>query len=254
MKILRIPAATLQQVLRRPGQTLRILGLPTLIGILSLVLSMVLTAQAGLSSPMVIAVLLGLTGLQQLLLASWAAVNFHRHVLLGERFGVLPRLHLRETARYALGLLLIVLLCLAILIPFMLVLVQLAGQSTHPGRVLFLARVLPAAVVYAMALRLAGPLPGLAIGRSYGEGFGQQQGTQPLMIALALLIVALSELAHLIWVLLEPGLLSFLAGIDLTLGSSALLALLLLVRGFAAILGISLLTAIYASHRDRPAI
>lgn len=253
MKILRIPAATLRQVLRRPGQTLRILGLPTLIATLSLALSMVLTAQAGLSGPTALATLLGLTGLQQLLLASWAAVNFHRHVLLGERFAILPRLHLRETARYALGLLLIVLLCLAVLIPFMLVLVQLAGQSTHPGRVLVLARVLPAAAVYAIGLRLAGPLPGLAIGRSYGEGFGQQQGTQPLMIALALLIVALSELAHLAWTLLEPGLLSLLAGIDPILGSSALLALLLLVQGFAAILGISLLTAIYASHRGRPA-
>ncbi|CAM3222289.1 hypothetical protein SAMN04488021_13023 [Paracoccus aminovorans] len=179
MKILRIPAATLQQVLRRPGQTLRILGLPTLIAILSLILSMVLTAQAGLSSPMAIAVLLGLTGLQQLLLASWAAVNFHRHVLLGERFGVLPRLHLRETARYALGLLLIVLLCLAILIPFMLVLVQLAGQSTHPGRVLFLARVLPAAVVYAMALRLAARCPGWPSAAATARGSASNRARSP---------------------------------------------------------------------------
>lgn len=184
--------------------------------------------------------------------ALWATVNFHRHVLLGERFGWLPRLHFRETAGYGI-----------MLIPMGLVLagctwaITLVGaelifganrgdQGLHyaiPRMVLF--TLVSSTLLGALSLRLFSLLPGLAIGAVL-RGYTRPRGSIPTILLIALILSGLrTGYSMLMWLMLtqlDPLTIMFILKItNLVIGI------------FAPIYAISLLTALYAHYVGKPA-
>ena len=107
------------------GQTLRVFALPTLIAMAgSGGVYLLLLGKGGVGSLTVNFIYLTVVPSFCLIAllafwATWSAVNYHRKVLLGERFGWFPRVHIREMIAYAL-------MC----IPFVIIII-LAGSATH---------------------------------------------------------------------------------------------------------------------------
>lgn len=87
MKPLRILDHALWQVIGNAGQVMRIIALPLAIGAVVVTLALLQMRQVAAWGPGGPRVILLLLVLVVLLLTTWIAVNFHRMVLLGERFG-----------------------------------------------------------------------------------------------------------------------------------------------------------------------
>lgn len=83
----------LRQIFANLGQVLRIFLLPCLIATAIIFGGIWIIYEHRNMFPGQAAFTLMLTAL---ICGLWSAVNFHRHILLGERFGWLPRLHIRE--------------------------------------------------------------------------------------------------------------------------------------------------------------
>ncbi|MTE00969.1 hypothetical protein GIY56_11755 [Paracoccus sp. YIM 132242] len=99
MIILRILWTAVLTIFAGFPQTLRVFALPSLIGATVYAACFLLIRRGGTLVPpqayftIIIAVLA--------FCAAWTSVNFHRKVLLGEHFGWVPRLHVREMVGYA---------------------------------------------------------------------------------------------------------------------------------------------------------
>lgn len=100
------------------SQTLRVFALPALIGTIVYAICFLLLYRRNTVLPPQAYFTIILGGLA--FCGAWTAVNFHRKVLLDERFGWVPRLHVREMIGYAMmcipsGLIILGLLVVSVL-------------------------------------------------------------------------------------------------------------------------------------------
>lgn len=242
MRIARILQQMWRLLMQEPGQTLRIMGPAALIWLLYAALSPFFLAKLGLQGT---ASIVGIEIAVKLTLFSWTAVNFHRHILLAEGYGTLPAVHGRLWARYALGLLLVTAIAIAVYLGLLLTLTTMSAHSTAPERARFIAHALPMAVAFAAALRLAGPLPALAVSGSYSRAFMSQERLRHVMAAIAVAATAVILVLDWSYDLLVPQLLARVPDPALLQAVVALLVAQALVQAIAAAFAISLLTAIH---------
>lgn len=190
--------------------------------------------------------------LAAILCALWPTINFHRHVLLGERFGWLPRIHWREVFAY--GIMIIALAIVVMVLRYLATLV--IGLTMYavitlvsPMATVLLFALLLGTIATAIGLRLFSLLPGLAISEPLTGYSPAARGnlTTILMIALLINLVLVSH--FLLQVTVAGRIFSGLS----TGASGAVIAMQLLLNAFFAIFGISLLTALYAQYVRRPA-
>lgn len=256
MKPLRILNHALWQVIGNAGQVMRIIALPLAIGAVVVTLALLQMRQVAAWGPGGPRVILLLLVLVVLLLTTWIAVNFHRMVLLGERFGWLPSLHRRETLGYVLqSLPLIVVL---ILVTLMLSLVglgisrTLAVNGAPPRGLVTGLGLVMGLIVSTLGMRLLAMLPALAIGTTISGAFAAMRGSWPTLAGLAVLmqllqLIALGVLRLVAGAMVGPG-----GHIGPAAGLTPLLTQLLL-QGGLALVSISVLTTLYGHYvQGRP--
>lgn len=186
--------------------------------------------------------------------ALWTTVNFHRHVLLGERFGWLPRLHLREMAGYGIMTIPMWLVLAGCTWALMLVLKEVTfatswGDHGSPFAMpyMILVTLVSSTLLTGLALRLFSLLPGLAIGEAL-RGYARPLGSIPTILLIALILSGLrTGYSLLLWLMttrLEPQTAMFVLNASWFTG--------LVIGIFAPIYAISLLTALYARYVGKP--
>lgn len=252
MKAVAILRHAIWQVFGNMGQVLRIVALPTALAFAAMALILPSLAQ-GLGGPGTMIVVISLTTF----LGTWVAVNFHRMVLLGERFDWLPALHLREIGRYLLLMLPMGLLIAVLIMGTGFLLRAVIGDpdllpSLRQSGPMMILNLVVSMLFTALALRLFAALPAPAIGADTGGVSRALRGTWPVLLGLAAsLIVAQFALAFLLGQVVRavvpggtppgPGLLLSLALVQQVIG------------GLIGLVFISLLTTLYGHYvQGRP--
>lgn len=250
MLALSIIAQTLRSLTRDPGNVARLSALPAALLIAAQVMPLLAMRNPGpgtIRIAVVLAFTLGLTGM------IWLAIAMHRHLLLGQRFGWLPRLDWRIVGRYVMQALPFVVVLL-VAGSAMLFVIQAAltswmrGGDMPPRWVMWSAGLLPSLVLNVMALRLFAVLPGVAADQPTRGAFAAMRGSLPVLaiIAAALLAAQAGAKALLIGVI----------ALVTPLGSAVpLLTVVAVLQGvsvwLATLIGASLLMAVYAHYIRR---
>lgn len=235
-------------------QTLRIFGLPIILAA-AYFATLFYVAQ---SSPMLIrqGYFLALTIAVLGCLALWATVNFHRHILLDEKFGWLPRPHWMEMLRYL--MLMIPMVILLAIIGFLLTVatsgfvmrVMIHGDGIA-GPILIGA--IYSVLLGTIGLRMYAALPAEAIGESYAFSF---RNSHTVWLDIFLVVVLLTVL-QVAWSFAE---LWMIHGNLSPMGNEtspspfavgAVSVYQLVVAVLSAVFGISLLTTIYGHYSGR---
>lgn len=253
MTALRILGTALTGIFVDFGQTLRIFALPGLL--IMLTVAALLWFSLSRNS-ILLDLLFALAVITTLVSSLWSAVNFHRHILLGERFGWLPRLHGRAMLGYGLmmipmGLVLAGVITLTSLLFSTIYFEALDGlRETYPHASGIALALVLSTLYWALTLRLFSMLPALAIGapmRGYRRGGLSGLST---IILIALIISVLHTAyslgrAKLLWLIIgATGSSTLVNALDL---------LLFVIVAFSPIFTISLLTALYATYVGKPA-
>jgi hypothetical protein len=253
MTAFKIITAAFRNIFADFGQTVRIFALPLLISAVTMgaTVWLLLFLDAGPSWEIIAQIILP-AGLVVTLCTLWSTINFHRYVLMGERFGWIPRAHWREMLIY--GLMTIPMALMVVVVSY--VMVWLTGrfglammQLIGPMTFVILMTLMLQTIVTAIGLRLFSLLPGLAIGESLGSYSRDSRGSLGtiLMIALTINVVAVGF-----------GLVPFALIQSIFIWPTGFLIFLNAIRPvlnvFSTIFGISLLTALYAHYvQKRPA-
>lgn len=245
MQVTRILGKMWLQLAQRPGQTMRIFGLPALLSVVFTATFPFMVAKTGLWGPSPTLAFILITVSVKIVLFGWAAVNFHRHVVLGEKFGAVAQIHGRLTARYALGLLFVTAICMAVFTTLRFTLATMASGSTAPDRAALVIYVVPLFATFATALRLAAPLPGLAVGIRYLQDFAAQEGHRLVFAGLAGVATAAVMLKELFYTLVAPPIIAQISETNASLIAAILLSALALIEVIGAAFAISLLSAVY---------
>ncbi|GGO33585.1 hypothetical protein GCM10010991_23180 [Gemmobacter aquaticus] len=168
------------------------------------------------------------------------AVSWHRHVLLAEPVGWLPALRRRRIGAYALRVILLVVLLLAIGFLVMTPIFLITGASDGAGVLTVILGLVALLFLNIAAWRFSTALPGAALDR--GEGFGAAwtatQGEWPAML---ILVVGFGLISFLC------GLIGGLLAIVPVLGMIANLA----INWFLGMLGLSILTTLYGHYIEK---
>lgn len=235
-------------------QTLRIFGLPIILAA-AYFAALFYVAH---SSPMLIrqGYFLALTIVVLGCLALWATVNFHRHVLLGEKFGWLPRPHWMEMLRYLMLMLPIAILLAIIGITltmatsgFVMRLMMHGDGITGP----ILIGAIYSVLLGTIGLRLFAALPAEAIGESYALSF---RSGRNVLLDIFLVTVLLTVL-QIIWSFVEMW--TIYGNLSSTGNETspslfvvgAVFVYQLVVAALSTVFGISLLTTIYGHYSGR---
>lgn len=225
------------------GQTIRIFALPALMLALigAVTLGVIMSTPRIQETLIIIPVLLAAA-----FCALWPTVNFHRHVLLGERFGWLPRIWWREMLGY--GVMMIPLWLLTIALSFLLMaaasqIVAMTMGQVPPIMAFVVTGLLAGTLVTAVGLRLLSLLPGLAIGASLTGYSPGARRSLPTILMIALLLC----LANVGYALAQVALMPRLY-VALQTGITAVFAVQLLIDALSLVFGISLLTVLYARY------
>lgn len=189
-------------------------------------------------------------------LALWATVNFHRHILLGEKFGWLPKPHWLEMLRYL--MLLIPMAILLAIIGFVLVMatsrIAMDFMMNSDG----ITSMIMISAIYSLllgtiGLRLFATLPAEAIGDSYS--FSLRNGHTVLLdiFLVTILLTALQIAGNLVDIWMTFGNLSPMTSQVSSPPVSAGVVFLYqaLVGALSSVFGISLLTTIYGHYSGR---
>lgn len=252
MLALRILWTTLLNAFAEPLQTLKIFMLPLLLMVVGWAL-LLRVDQIDPYGPTPMAAVAMIVVLCAFCLP-WCAVNFHRWILLDERVGWIPRVHLREMLSYA-----------AICVPFLLALMALAFFSS-----LMAMHVVPPAiserfilmsgymlltqiVLTVIGLSLFSQLPGLAIGERLQSVFrhGKAAGTLfliAIMLSVAVVIISIADAV--IFNAMLPDLMSESPSIRLLIGLAIYRVLWVCA---VIVLQLSLITTLYGYYaKGRP--
>lgn len=256
MTALNILRTALVNIFADFSQTMRIFALPAL-----------LIAAAGAAGAWF---LMSLSGLELNLLyaggaitvifcALWASVNFHRHILLDERFGWLPRMYGRAMLTY--GIMAIPMGLILYGYSFALFLIHTEIYIKRPDDFSFLhamvtfmlMRLILLTCITALMLRLFSLLPGVAIGealRGYTRG--------PLHGLFTLILIAfILSVTQLVASAIPAFLMLLNMQLQWSMDPQSLLRFMslwnTLIFIFTLIFGISLLTALYATYIRSPA-
>lgn len=252
MQILRILGKMWRQLAQRPGQTLRIFWLPALLAIVfTAIFPFMVAATSFLGMAVSTSAFILITAVVKISLFSWAAVNFHRHILLGEVSGATALSEPRKTAEYALGLFIVTAICMGVFVVLRFTLGSMASGSTAPDRAALVIYWVPLVVSVATALRLAAPLPALAVGRSYFQGLVAQQVHRLLFAGLVVIVILAIMLEDLLFALLAPPILAQIGEANTSLTVTILLIALTIVQIIGAAFAISLLSAAYRTLDDQ---
>lgn len=252
MTAVTIMLTALRQIFANLGQVLRIFLLPCLIAT-AIIFGGIWIIYEHRNIPGQAAFTLMLTAL---ICGLWSAVNFHRHILLGERFGWLPRLHIRETMGYGImpipmGLVLVGSTWAITLVATELIFgpnLNLLGQM-HVILRAVLFTLVTSTLIVALGLRLLSLLPGLAIGAVL-RGYTRPRGSIATVLLIALILSGLRiGYSILLWAMMmtpiDPPTIIFV--LQSTWVANVIIAI------FAPIYFISLLTALYAQYVGKPA-
>lgn len=190
MTILRILWAAVLAIFTGFSQTLRVFALPTLIGATVYAVCFLLIQRRSTALPpqayfTIIVVVLAFC-------AVWTSVNFHRKVLLGERFGWVPRLHVREMIGYA-----VMCVPFAIITWCLLVVAVLFGSSflgVVPLWQVQLGMVAVTVPITTIVLLLFVQLPPIAIGQPMGGVFQKAKAHWSVFLGVSVVLVALQSL------------------------------------------------------------
>ena len=240
----RILGSAFRNIFADFGQTIHIFALPALVlALLTGLAIWILISVPGLREGLVILPL----GLGAIICTLWPAVNFHRHVLMGERFGWVPRIHWRELLGY--GLMMIPLGLAVLLASFAIRLVTALFLNDMPLAEDPLTAILLASLVFwtttmTVSLRLFSLLPALAIGETLRGYSRAGQGSLATILLIALALVLVGSGYSILQIVLAPHLIWALAPGPLV----ALYATQLLMDLLSTIFGISLMTALYATY------
>lgn len=246
MDALAIIALTFRQVFQTPGQTLRIFFLPFLLAIAGQLLFM-LQVLPGAGPEVIKAGIIALIILK-IALTAWAAVNFHRHTIVGERFSAVPRLYLRETLAYAMVAIPIALAVYGVTLVLSLIQARFVMELLSVGGAIQATGILIRLIFLVLLLNLSAPLPSLAIGKNFGAEFSRTRRATLSICLIALLMVAASSGISQLWLVasghIAPLMMHMLAAGWLPV----MIAAVLLFEAVQAVFGVSLLTAIYRSY------
>lgn len=241
MSILRILWAAVLAIFTGFSQTLRVFALPTVIGATVYAVCFLLIQRRSTALPpqayfTIIVVVLAFC-------AAWTSVNFHRKVLLGERFGWAPRLHVREMVGYA-----VMFIPFAILTWGLLLVAVLIGSSLWGRAPLWqvqlgmLAATVP---IGTLVLLMFVQLPPVAIGKPMGGVLRQARSCWPVFLGVSVALVAFQSLFPLI----EGAMLAPVFGSVGPGGNAGLFAGLMVYAALKSLLGwafwLSLLTVLY---------
>lgn len=241
MIILRILWTAVLAIFDGFSQTLRVFALPALIGATVYAVCFLLLYRRNTVLPpqayftIIIAVLA--------FCAAWTAVNFHRKVLLDERFGWVPRLHVREMAGYAMMCVPFILITLALMI----VSVLFAGEffGIVPLWRIQLGLFPVTVMITAVALGLFAQLPPIAAGRPMGGVLRQAKSRWLVLLGISVVLAAVQSL----FPFAEGAMLSSILGNANPRASTGLVMALLVYSLFKGVVGwaftLSLLTVIY---------
>lgn len=223
------------------SQTLRVFALPSLIGssVYGVCFLLLYRRNTVLPPQAYFIISLGVLAF----CAAWTAVNFHRKVLLDERFGWIPRLHVREMAGYAMMCIPFILITLALMI----VSVLFAGEffGTVPLWRIQLGLFPVTVMITAIALGLFAQLPPIAAGRPMGGVLRQARSRWLVLLGISVILAAAQSLFS----FAEGAMLSPILGNANPRASTGLVMALLVYSFFKGLVGwaftLSLLTVIY---------
>lgn len=249
MTAIRILWSAFRNIFADFGQTVRIFALPALL--LAFILGAAIWAM--MQYPRVHeGVVIVPAALAAVVAVLWPTINFHRHVLTGERFGWIPRIHWRAVFGY--GVMTIPLGLVVLGLNFLAALVASKAMSAIPDSIPPAAQVILIALFLgtfstAIGLRLFSLLPGLAIGATMAGYSPTARGSLVtiLLVALAINIVLIG------YTLLQIALMPYMAEVFASGFSVAMFVIQSLLNAISTVFGISLLTALYAQYVRRPA-
>ena len=235
MKLFTIIRLTLSQLVRAKAQLLAIFGSPFLLA----GLAMALWPKAPSSG--IVGTVISVPGYMIFAAATgWASVNFHRHVLLGERFGIAPRLHAKATLLYMLGSLLLSLIVIGASLQLVPQVVE-ASVALGSEPLVGLGTSAVATVLIAFYLRWAAALPEVAIGGRAARAQRGLRGNAGTFLILGLLAVGATAALNFLIMALAWGLpLASARAVTIAFGVISLLGAVVACMVYA-----SLLTAIY---------
>jgi hypothetical protein len=168
------------------------------------------------------------------------AVSWHRHVLLAEPVGWLPALRWRRIGAYALRVILLVVLLLAIGFLVMTPIFLITGAKDGAGILKVILGLVAWLFLNIAAWRFSTALPAAALDR--GEGFGAAwsatQGEWPAMLVLVVGFGLISFLCGLI-----GGLLAIVPVVGMVAN--------LVLNWFLGMLGLSILTTLYGHYIEK---
>lgn len=253
MTALKILGTALKGIFADFGQTLRIFALPGLLIMLTVAAMLWFSLSR---NSILLDLLFALAVITTLVSSLWSAVNFHRHILLGERFGWLPRLHGRAVLGYGLmmipmGLVLFgCLVGLTYLLPKIYMKILTGPPDSNPYLKLMVITLIASTCITALALRLFSLLPALAIGAPLrGYRGGPLRGLSTI-IPIALILSALQMAYYIARPMITMLAFKVSGAIPVVDMVNALLAVITMVM---PIFTISLLTALYATYVGKPA-
>lgn len=241
MTILRILWTAVLALFDGFSQTLRVFTLPAVIGTVVYAICFLLAYRRNTVLPpqAYFTIILGVLAF----CAAWTAVNFHRKVLLGERFGWMPRLHVREMAGYAM-------MCVpfAIITWGLLLVVALFGSSflgIAPLWQVKLGMLAATVLIGALVLLLFVQLPPIAVGRPMSGVLRKARSHWPVLLGISVVLTALQFLPPRV----EHAALTPIIGSGGPGGNTTLFAVLTLYAIVKSLFGwafsISLLTVLY---------
>lgn len=253
MTALKILGTALKGIFANFGQTLRIFALPGLMMMLAIAALLWFSLSR---NSILMDLLFALAVMTTLVSSLWSAVNFHRHILLGERFGWLPRLHGRAVLGYGLMMIpmgLVLFGCLVGL-TYPLSKIYMKILTGPPDSNLYLkvmvVKLIASTCITALALRLFSLLPALAIGAPLrGYRGGPLRGLSTI-IPIALILSALQMAYYIARPMITMLAFKVSGAIPVVDMVNALLAVITMVM---PIFTISLLTALYATYVGKPA-
>lgn len=129
----------------------------------------------------------------------WAAVVWHRYILLAERPGaVLPGFDIGRVLRYLGRALLVGIAAMAVMLPMMLLIMLTLGLGIGDGFIFSLVYMVLFVILSAGALSLSLVLPATAIGArlTFGEALGASRGRIGSFLLLALVLVIVGGLSE----------------------------------------------------------
>lgn len=246
-----ILGSAFRSIFADPGQTMRIFALPALLmaGIAAAAI------WAIMQSPRLHAGVIFIpAAMAAILCGFWPVINFHRHILLGERFGWLPRLYWREVIGYG-----VMTIPLGLVVLGANILATLAAREVMsadpilipipPMAEVLLITLLLGTFTTAVALRLFSLLPGLAIGAPMA---GYARTARGSLIAIGLVALAIN-LVLIGYALLQIALIPHLFAAFGDNFGMAIFAIRLPLSTLSSVFGISLLTTLYARYVGAPA-